>query len=92
MIAPPTNNNPNMSYTDKSKLNSDNANTLSLSVILNLVFTASIVFNTPLWLIVTPLGVPVEPEVNITYAISSGFISGKVIFISLVCNLTLFLI
>jgi len=65
-ILPPTASNPNISYTDKSKLSSDKANTLSLAFIPNLVFIAYSVFTTPLWLIVTPLGFPVEPDVNIT--------------------------
>ena len=74
--APPANNAPSISYTDKSKLISETANILSQEFIPNLVLTAVIVFIADLLLITTPFGFPVLPEVYMTYASLPDVIAG----------------
>ena len=71
---PPTPNNEKMLKTDKSNEASEIANILSFEVSLTKLFMAVSVFNTALCVITTPLGVPVVPEVKITYAISEIYL------------------
>ena len=50
---------------------------LSSEVILNLLFMSRIVFTTALCCIITPLGVPVEPDVKIMYANDDNLLLSK---------------
>ena len=68
---PPTENMPKMSYTDASNSSAESASTLSVGPTSNHSLTASMVFIAPRCSTSTPLGVPVEPEVKMTYAIAS---------------------
>ena len=57
---------PNKSYTDKSKAKDDTPKNRSFGPISNRRLMSSIVLVALAWDIITPLGVPVEPEVKIT--------------------------
>ena len=70
--APPTFNGPNMSCTDRSNSRDDRPNVRSLAVRPTISFTALMVFMTARCVSSTPLGSPVEPDVNSTYTTSSG--------------------
>ena len=65
-MVPPTLSNPKMSTTDRSNFNADTASTASLEPTPYRSLRSSMVLLAPRWVISTPFGVPVEPEVNST--------------------------
>lgn len=71
-IVPPAARVPKTSYTERSKPSAERANTRSSGPTPNRSSTSVTVLRAPRWSIITPLGTPVEPEVKITYARSSG--------------------
>ena len=67
-IAAPAVSAPNRSYTDRSKSNADTASIRSSAPTWNRALMSTMVFNAARWAISTPFGVPVDPDVKITYA------------------------
>ena len=65
---PPAEKQPNKSYTARSKDRFDNPKNISLSLTAYVSLTSAIVFDVARWVMITPLGSPVVPDVNIIYA------------------------
>src|SRR6185369_2639650 len=63
--------------TDRSKFRAETSNTRSPGPTSCIRFTQSIRLLTGRWVTSTPFGVPVEPDVKMTYAASSGCAIGS---------------
>ena len=70
--APPALNRPKMSYTERSNSSADTASARSAGPMANRSLRSSMVFIAARCGTSTPLGTPVDPDVNSTYATDSG--------------------